>query len=289
MALMINGERVEDGFIEQVRQQLAYQHGAGNGVPEWEALGKDIDTFARDMVIAQVLIRQEAAANGPSVPPKDIDQEMKRIREEHESKEAYQERLREAGITEKQVREDIEQRMRIDRLLDDVCKDVSFPTEAEARAHYEANREMFREPERVRASHIVKNIPRGTILDVQAAYTAMQEIHTVLTAGMSFEAAARRFSDCPENDGDLGYFARGAMVPEFDAVVFSLDVGQISDVFQSPFGYHIAKVYDKVPPRDRPFEAVAEQVQQTLLDARENAAIDAYTARLREKADVQEV
>ncbi|NLT61236.1 MAG: hypothetical protein GXX88_11365, partial [Candidatus Hydrogenedentes bacterium] len=48
-------------------------------------------------------------------------------------------------------------------------------------------------------------------------------------------------------------------------------------------------VYDKVPPRDRPFEAVAEQVQQTLLDARENAAIDAYTARLREKAAIQEV
>ena len=101
MALIINGERVEDGFIEQVRRQLADQHGSGNGIPEWEALGKDIDTFARDMVIAQVLIRQEAAANGPSVPSKDIDQEMKRIREEHESKEAYQERLREAGITEK--------------------------------------------------------------------------------------------------------------------------------------------------------------------------------------------
>ncbi|MDY0033941.1 MAG: SurA N-terminal domain-containing protein, partial [FCB group bacterium] len=145
MALIINGERVEDGFIEQVRRQLADQHGSGNGIPEWEALGKDIETFARDMVIAQVLIRQEAAANGPSVPSKDIDQEMKRIREEHESKEAYQERLREAGITEKQVRADIEQRLKIDRLLDDVCKDVTFPTEAEARAHYEENREMFRE------------------------------------------------------------------------------------------------------------------------------------------------
>jgi len=289
MALIINGERVEDGFIEQVRRQLADQHGSGNGIPEWEALGKDIETFARDMVIAQVLIRQEAAANGPSVPSKDIDQEMKRIREEHESKEAYQERLREAGITEKQVRADIEQRLKIDRLLDDVCRDVTFPTEAEARAHYEENREMFREPERVRASHIIKSIPRGTILDVQAAYTAMQEIHTGLTGGMSFEAAARRFSDCPENDGDLGYFARGAMVPEFEEVVFNLEAGQISDVFQSPFGYHIAKVYDKVPPRDRPFEAVAEQVQQTLLDARENAAIDAYTARLREKAAIQEV
>nr|HPJ99933.1 peptidylprolyl isomerase [Candidatus Hydrogenedentota bacterium] len=195
----------------------------------------------------------------------------------------------EAGITEKEVREDVQRRLRVDRLLDEVCTDVTFPTDAEARAHFEANPEQFRAPERVRASHIVKSIPRGTILDVQATYTQMEEIHAGLMAGLSFESAVRRFSDCPENDGDLGYFARGAMVPEFETVVFGLEVGQISGVFQSPFGYHIAKVYDKVASQERPFEAVAEQVKAALFDARENAAIDAYTARLREKAEIQEV
>jgi len=288
MALIINGERVEDEFIAQVRNQLAYQHGSGNGVPEWEALGKDLDTFSKDMVIAQALIRQEAAKNGPAVSPKELDQELKRIRGEHESKEAYQERLREAGITEKQVRADIEQRMKVDRLLDVACKDIPQPTEAEIRAHYEENKALFRDPERVRASHIVKHIQGGTILDIQAAYSQMQDIHKGLKAGLSFEGAARRFSDCPENDGDLGYFARGAMVPEFDEVVFNLETGEISEVFQTPFGYHIAKVYDKVPAKERPYEAVVAHVRQTLVDARENAAIDAYTAQLREKAEIRE-
>lgn len=289
MALVINGDQVEDDFIEQVRRELINQYGSGDRIPEWEALGKDLDTFTKDMVIAQVLIGQEAALHGPAVPQKAVDQEMKRIRAEHESREAYQARLRESGITEKEVREDVERRMRVDRLLDAVCHDVTFPTDAEARAHFEANPDSFREPERVRAAHIVKSIPRGTILDVQATYTEMKEIHAGLMAGLSFESAVRRFSDCPENDGDLGYFARGAMVPEFETVVFGLEVGQISEVFQSPFGYHIAKVYDKVASEERPFEAVIEQVKVALFDARENAAIDAYTARLREKAEILEI
>ena len=128
MALIINGERVEDGFIEQVRRQLADQHGSGNGIPEWEALGKDIETFARDMVIAQVLIRQEAAANGPSVPSKDIDQEMKRIRRSTSRRKrtrtpARSRHHRKAGAGGHRAAEDRS-------LLDDVCKDVIGPTEA---------------------------------------------------------------------------------------------------------------------------------------------------------------
>lgn len=288
MALIVNGERVENDFIEQVRNQLVYQHGSGNGVPEWEAMGKDLDTFAKDMVIAQVLIRQEAAKNGPAVSPKELDQEMKRLREEHESKEAYQERLREAGITEKQVRADIEQRMKVDRLLDEVCKEVPEATEEEIRQHYEENKALFMEPERIRASHIVKHLQGATILDVQAAHSEMEEIHKALKRGADFAALARRHSHCPENGGDLGYFGRGAMVPEFEDVVFNMEVGETSGVFQTSFGYHIAKVYDKVPAKERPFEEVVAQVQQALIDARENAAIDAYTAKLREKAEIQE-
>ena len=87
---------------------------------------------------------------------------------------------------------------------------------------------------------------------------------------------------------DSGYFARGAIVPEFDEVVFNLETGEISEVFQTPFGYHIAKVYDKVPAKERPYEAVVAHVRQALVDARENAAIDAYTAQLREKAEIRE-
>jgi parvulin-like peptidyl-prolyl isomerase len=240
------------------------------------------------MVIAQVLIRQEAANNGPKVSQKDVDQEMKRIREEHENKEAFQERLREAGTTEKEVRDDIEQRMKVDQLLDEICADVQEPTEEEMLAHYEKSKEQFRDPERIRASHIVKHLQGGTILDAQAAHTEMEEIHKRLREGVSFEALARRHSDCPENAGDLGWFARGAMVPEFEEVVFNLEAGEISEVFHSPFGYHIAKVYDRVPSRERPFEVVREEVKNALKDMRENTAIDAYTAKLREKAEIKE-
>lgn len=286
MALLVNGDRIEDEELAHVQGQLLGQ--VEEGVrPEWEARGIPLETFAQDMLIAQVLVRREAGANGPDIPVRDVDKTLSDLKARHGGNEAFEQFLKNVGRTETQMREDLELSLKIDRLLDQVCADIVEPTSEEARAYYDANPAEFEIPERVRASHIVRNAG-GTVLDTQAVLTDMKALLEQLRQGASFEAMAANFSDCSDNGGDLGYFARGAMVPEFEKVVFALKDGEISDVFQTPFGLHIAKLHDRIPARARPFEDVVDEVTRVLRAERENAVIDVFTGKLKEQATIEE-
>lgn len=88
----------------------------------------------------------------------------------------------------------------------------------------------------VRASHI--------LVDTQQQ---AKDIKTRIDKGESFEKMANQYSKCPsgQNGGDLGWFGRGQMVPEFENVAFNLPVGRVSDPFKTQFGWHIIKVYAK--------------------------------------------
>lgn len=287
MALLVNGDRIEDAELEHVQGQLLQQ--IQDGVrPEWEARGIALETFAKDMVIAQVLVRQEARANGPDIPVRDLDKTLSDLKKDHGGPAAFEQFLKNAGRTEADIKQDLELSLKIDRLLDRVCADIVEPAEEEARAYYDAHPAEFEIPERVHAGHIVKNAG-GTILDTQAVLSDMEALLEQLRQGGNFEAMASSFSDCSDNGGDLGYFARGAMVPEFEKVVFALKDGEMSDVFQTPFGFHIAKLYDRIPARPRPFEDVVDEVKRVLRGERENAVIDAFTGKLRDQATVEEV
>ncbi|HEO71905.1 MAG TPA: hypothetical protein ENN80_11635, partial [Candidatus Hydrogenedentes bacterium] len=136
MTLVVNGERIENEAIEDARRQLLSQQTVRTGTPEWEARGIDVESFAKQMVIARILIGQEAKANSPPVSSKDIERELKQIREAAGSEENFQRFLDERGIDETHLRADLEQSIKVDRLLEKVCKDVSDPTLPEMRAHY---------------------------------------------------------------------------------------------------------------------------------------------------------
>jgi len=289
MALIINGERVEDAEIGVVRQQLESQRVSSADTPEWEAKGIDIDMFARNMVIARVLIRQEAKQRNHEIPTKTIMREVEEIKRDHGGPEAFQQHLDEAKISEDRFKEEIELGLKIDAVLSEICEKVPEPSEEEVKAYYEAHKDEMMSPEQVRVAHIVKHVQNGTVLDLQAAHAEMKEILDELKQGVSFEVLARRHSDCPDSGGDLGYFARGAMVPEFEDVVFTLDKDEITDIFETPFGLHIAKLYDRVPPKARSFEEAKEDIKDTIYNERENAAIDAFTDGLRAQATIEEV
>lgn len=149
--------------------------------------------------------------------------------------------------------------------------------ENEAKEYYESNRNQFEKPESVRALHIL-------IKDEETA----QKIYDEIKNGKSFEEAAKEYSVCPskEKGGDLGYFEKGKMVPEFEKVSFELEVGQISEPVKSMFGYHIIKVEDKKESTVMAFEEVKKQIEDYILRTKQNTMFKEYTDKLKDKYEV---
>ena len=136
------------------------------------------------------------------------------------------------------------------------------PTRKEIALYYKTHRSQFQIPEQIHVLQIFKNVDETA--DRQAAQARIEVAAHALQTGMPFGEAANRYSDCGGNGGELGWMERGVMVEEFENVVFSLPLGQVSPVFESPFGFHIALVTGKRGPGVLPVSAVYDEISQFL-------------------------
>ncbi len=160
----------------------------------------------------------------------------------------------------------------VNRLL----KDVSV-TEEEVKKYFEENKEMFKKPESMVASHILVDSEEKA-----------NEIRKEIEEGLSFEEAASNYSSCGSKDqgGNLGEFGRGQMVPEFDKAAFELEIGVVSEPVKSQFGYHIIKVISKSEESESSFDEVKQQLSQQLLGMKQQEVYLKETNKLKEKYEV---
>jgi peptidyl-prolyl cis-trans isomerase C len=140
------------------------------------------------------------------------------------------------------------------------------PTRKEVDLYYKTHRSSFLAPERVHVLHIVKNA--STDSDRHSARFVLEKAERDLRAGMSLSEAADHYSDCAGNGGDLGWFTRDVMVEEFEEVVFNLQPGQVSPIFETRFGLHIALLLEKRPAGIRPLSEVYDELADALYRAR---------------------
>ncbi|QEK13650.1 peptidylprolyl isomerase [Crassaminicella thermophila] len=173
----------------------------------------------------------------------------------------------------KALEENLLKQYAVKKLLEDVKVD-----EEEVKEYYEKNHEQFVKGESVKAKHIL----------VKEEATA-KDILNELEGGKSFEEAAKEYSQCPSkaNGGDLGYFNKGQMVPEFEKTAFELEVGAISEPVKTQFGYHIIKVEDKKDSTVMPFEQVQKQIENYILRSKQDEKYKTYTDQLRSKFNIK--
>ena len=152
-------------------------------------------------------------------------------------------------------------------------------------AAYEESIDEFTTAEEVRARHILFRLPpdpdEAAIAEAQA--TAQEVLDQVL-AGADFAALAEASSDdtaTATSGGDLGWFRRGRMTPEFEDVAFSLEVDATSDIVQTPFGLHIIRLDGSRPEQVRPFDEVRGQLEQRLTFERAEQIADLRAEELR--------
>jgi peptidyl-prolyl cis-trans isomerase C len=176
----------------------------------------------------------------------------------------------------------------ISKMLADAQAGAPEVTDADVKTFYDQNPDKFKRPEQVRASHIL--FP--TEGDTAAKQKARAKAETILKeakGGKDFAALAKQHSSdgSASQGGDLGFFDKDRMVPEFSKVAFALQPGQISDIVESQFGYHIIKVTDRKAPETIALDEVAPQVKQYLTQQRRKERTDAFVKQLRSKAKIE--
>lgn len=175
--------------------------------------------------------------------------------------------------------EDPDFKKELDKIKDNYLKQYSINkvlkeavvSEDEVKNFYEENKEQFQSPEEVKCSHI--------LVDDEVSLKALK--NEIESGEKTFEEAAKENSKCPskDNGGDLGFFSKGKMVPEFEEAAFKLDKGEISSPVKTQFGYHLIKVSDKKEAGNKSFDEVKNQLTQNMLMQKQQGV---YTSKVEE-------
>ncbi len=279
--LYVNGEKIEphvvDAHARTLRQGYARFHGRSGPVPETR-----IAREARENAIERTLLFQEARKRC-EVSDEEVEA---RIDEHLKARGRPDER---SALSEEQLarfKDAVRDEMLYERLCDDLYKDIAEPNEEACRAYYEENRSSLARPEAIHAAHIVRQPAPGAAKET--TFMEMLEIRRKAVESGDFAAVAREHSQCNDDGGDLGWFSRGQMVERFEEVAFALSAGQVSEVFETEFGYHIATVYDRKPGGVPPFEELREKIAEVLVETERSRILGEFIDKLREDATIEE-
>ena len=289
MVAKVNGQVITNQEVAEAEGQLMQQFG-GRVDPQQMAGMKDVvRKQAIDNVIGRVLLNQAIEEQGIEVTESELDARMAEIREQAGSDEAYSQRVAMLGMSEERFREEMGTALRVEKLLAE-HRDVAEVTDDEVTTYYNENIQRFQQPERVEASHILIGLkPEDTAAEKSAKKTEAENVLSQLKGGADFAELARRHSICPskEKGGDLGFFQRGQMVKAFEDAAFSLGTGELSDLVETKFGYHIIKVTAHEDATTMSLEEAKAGITLFLDSQRKNDAMADYVEELRGVATIE--
>jgi len=283
MTLIVGDERIDDSTIQQEVERLRphYEQVFADKAPEKRQ--EQLLDWSTENVIERVLLRQYAAQHADPVPPEQVQAILEQIRKNPGGDEELKKQL--GTEVEKEIADKIELQLKIESILERLRSNLPEPSKEAVTGFYEDNKEQFESPEQIRVAHIIKHV------NWQADETAAQELitkaHDELQNGAIFEAVATKYSDCPENAGDLGYVTRGQMVEEFEDVVFNLNINQVSDIFRTRFGFHIAMLYDRKPPVLPDLPQVRDEVISRLKSQMQDEALNKFIDELKTRIKIE--
>ena len=247
--------------------------------PDKEAKGADLGNLRQaylDQVIERKILVQEARRLGIKVSREELNQAISEIKMDYPG-EGFGEKLGLKGMTLEEWEARLEEKLLAEKIIRSAFHSPEKIDEKEALQYYGEHRSSFQLGQKVRARQIV-------VADGEEAIQILKR----LKKGENFEKLATEKSLGPEKvqGGDLGYFSRGEKLTEFDQV-FAMEVGAISEVIKSPYGYHIFKLEEKIEPRQIPFEEAKLGILQRLVQKKGEANYQKWFKGLKGRAKVK--
>ncbi len=290
MPITVNGEVIPDQAVQYELDRLVRFY--SEHMPP-DKVREQIDALrdrARDQAIGAKLLMNEAQRLDIRVSKDDIDERVGEMKENCGGEDGFAKQLTDQGLTEEMVHEGVERGRRMDLLVEKITAESGEPTEAEIEAHFEGHKEEYTRADRAQAQHILVSAATDSDADKAAARSRVEELRAQIEDGADFSELAAAHSECPSGQragGSLGWFSRGMMVPEFDDAVFDMEVGALSEVLETQFGYHIIKKLGHEGGGPASLDDAHDQVRDFLRHVRRGEVISAYVNDLKEKATIE--
>jgi len=298
VAVTVNGVDITEGQIEEVIKpqlnMMAKQ--ASNQPPAFvEQMKKMFRQRALEAMIVGRLMDEEVKEANIEVTNEEVDSWIREIASAQKpplSLEDFKKKIAEYGSFD-EVKRKVQKELGYQKFMATQWAGKINISEADAKKHYDENPKQFETPEQVRASHIlIKPDTADPNTDPnQAKAIAKAKIQDLLEqvkAGADFAEVAKANSDCPSatQGGDLNFFPRDQMVPAFEKAAFELEVGKVSDIVETRFGYHIIKVTDHKDASHILFEQAKDNIIKDLTQKQQSEFAKQYVEELKVKANI---
>lgn len=263
-------------------------------VPEGQEIPEDyikqLHLRLTDSLIEQALIDQMAKQAGVEISDKQIMDEITLIAgQQGQSLEDVEKEIADSGMTMADIKGQIRTQMLVTAMVDKKTADLKISDE-EVKNFYDENPQYFEKPEQVRASHILIMFePDASDEDKAKAKEKIAGILKRAKAGEDFAALAKEYTEDPgsKETGGEYTFPRGKMVKVFEDTAFGLEVGRISDIVETEYGYHIIKLSEKIPAGKTPIEEEKEKITSFLENQKKQDTWDQMQAESHDKAKIE--
>jgi len=285
----VNGTVISKSDFDQemnnVRERMAR---SGQTVSE-EQLASFQDNVLDSLINRELLI-QESKKTGITVDEQVVTEKIDSIKSRFSKDSDFKNALEQMHLSEETLKAQIRKDLVINKLVESNVASKISVSEEEIKAFYDGHPRAFVEPEQVKASHILIKVDAKADEAAKAdAKKKIEELQKRIEKGEDFSALATESSQCPSSakGGDLGFFKRGQMVKPFEDAAFALKSGELSDIVETRFGYHIIKVVDRKPETVVPLDDIKEKLSQHLKNEKVQKEFLIYLQDLKDKANIK--
>jgi peptidyl-prolyl cis-trans isomerase C len=257
------------------------------------AAGESVEFYRRVLndLVGTELLYQASKAKGFLAPDAAVENQMNTLRTRFGDQAQFEQALLAQGLTPEKLREGLTRDLTIQKFVEtEIMAGVSVTDEAK-RTFYQENAEQMKRPEQVRVSHILvmadQNAPAE---ERELARKKSQDLLARLKKGEDFATLAGENSDDPgsrANGGELPWVSRGETVPAFEQTAFALAPGEISEVVETPFGFHVIKLAERREARTLPYEEAEENIEQFLRQQAIREQVQSRVDALKAAAEVE--
>ena len=244
-----------------------------------------------NQLVDEKLIDQEVKKAGVKVTSKEIEATLEDVRHRNGlTQEMLEKTLTKDGITLEAFKKEIEKKIQRMKVINHSLKVELKPSERELRDFYEKNADRYRGTESYRTSHILFHVPKGaTDEEIRKIRKDCQKVLEKIRKGEDFGEMALLYSEdtSAKDRGDLGYFKRGELLPAFEKEALRLQVGEVSGIIRTQFGFHIIKLVERKGGQPLPFESVKEDVQKDYYEKEMEKAFRQFLTTLKEKSIIE--